>query len=570
MQRRAFLRVLVLASTTSLTAACLATNSGPPNQAPPPVAPAAPAQQQAPAATSGNAVPDMVIAHYSQDAGPTYTEAARILVETFGKVGLTVKPQPMQFNTFVNTVQSGGKIEDLALGVWGGEPDRMDPHHWIREANHSKAIRNSSHYNNPEYDKLAEAQDGELDQARRKALVAQAQQLHAKDEPYWQLYMLPTTYVLNTRRFPDLKIIPPLGFQFALPQLLEVTPADPSHKTLVFNWFQDFTSWNIFAESSAGRRCYQRHVYDTFTRISYDGKLIPWAAESWKVVDPTTVDITLRQGMKFHDGQPVTVDDAVFSFNYWIKWQPPLWTAGITNQQSAEKIDDRVFRVKLKQPWAAFFAVDLSFAVLLPKHIWEKVPEQVGVAKPWDWDPIAANAVIGSGPFKFDSWRQAQELVVKANPEHWAAPRIDGYRQLMLTTADAVLAGVERGEIDLALAPLSAVNEQELANKHPDFLKYVFEPVLTTVHLWMNLNKKPFSDPQFRRALHQATPKQQLVDVALLGAGRVGGEGPVPPILADWYDQSLPTTEFSLDQARQTLTKAGYSWAANGRMQFPS
>jgi peptide/nickel transport system substrate-binding protein len=571
MQRRAFLKALVvgIASTTSLTA-CLATNPAPANQAPlnqPPVTP----PQSAPAqAAAANAVHELVLSHYSQDSGPTYTEAARVLVDTFGKIGLTVKPQPLQFNTFINTVQSGGKIEDMALGVWGGEPDRMDPHHWIREANHSKAIRNASHYNNAEYDKLAEAQDNELDQAKRKAIITQAQQLHAKEEPYWQLYMLPTTYVYNTRRFPDLKPIPPLGFQFALPQLLDLTPADPSHKTLVFSWFQDFTSWNVFAESSAGRRCFQRHVYDTFTRISYDGKLVPWAAESWNVVDPTTIDINLRQGMKFHDGQPVTVDDAVFSFNYWIKWQPPLWTAGIVNQQSAEKVDDRTFRVKLKQPWAAFFAVDLAFAVLLPKHIWEKVPEQVGVAKPWDWDPVAANAVIGSGPFKFVAWRQAQELIVKANPDHWNAPKIDGYQQLFLTTADATSAGVERGDIDLALAPMTAANEKELAGQHPDFLAYRYEPVLTTVHLWLNLNKKPFNDPAFRRALHQATPKQQIVDIALLGFGEPGGDGPIPPILGDWYDKSLPRTEFSLEQARETLTRAGYTWGSGGRLQFPA
>jgi peptide/nickel transport system substrate-binding protein len=567
MQRRAFLKLLVasVASTTSLTA-CLARSSEPANGSRPP----ATAQQAAPGQASGNLIPEVVLAHYSQDSGPTFTEAARVLVDSFSKIGLTVKPQPLQFNTFVNTISSGAKIEDMALGVWGGEPDRMDPHHWLREANHSKAVRNASHYNNPEFDKLADAQDVEMDEAKRKALVAEAQQLHARDEPYWQLYMLPTTYVYNASRFPDLKPIPPLGFQFALPQLLDVTPADPSHKMLVFSWFQDFTSWNVFAESSAGRRSFQRHVYDTFTRVSYDGKLVPWAAESWKVVDPTTIDITLRDGMTFHDGQPVTVDDAVFSFNYWIQWQPPQWTAGIANQQSAEKLDQRTFRVKLKQPWAAFFAVDLSFAILLPKHIWEKVPDQVGVSKPWDWDPIPSNAVIGSGPFKFVSYRQGQELIVKANPDHWHAPKIDGYQQLFLTTADAVSAGVERGEIDLALAPLTAAIEKELAEKHPDGLKFRYEPVLSTVHLWMNLNRKPFSDQAFRRALHQATPKQQIVDVALLGFGEPGGEGPIPPILSDWYDKSLPTTPFSIEQARQTLTQAGYSWDARGALQFPA
>src|SRR5947209_1474953 len=184
MQRRAFLKALVVgvASTTSLSA-CLATNSAPANQAPPSQPPAPPSQSAPAQAAAANPIHEFALAHYSQDSGPTYTEAARVLVDTFGKLGIIVKPQPLQFNTFVNTVQSSGKIEDMALGVWGGEPDRMDPHHWIREANHSKAIRNSSHYNNPEYDKLADAQDVEVDLAKRKAIITQAQQLHAKDEP---------------------------------------------------------------------------------------------------------------------------------------------------------------------------------------------------------------------------------------------------------------------------------------------------------------------------------------------------------------------------------------------------
>jgi len=132
MQRRAFLKALVvgIASTTSLTA-CLATNPAPANQAPPNQPPVPPPQSAPAQAAAANAVHELVLSHYSQDSGPTYTEAARVLVETFGKIGLTVKPQPLQFNTFVNNISSSGKIEDMALGPWGGEPDRMDPHHWI-------------------------------------------------------------------------------------------------------------------------------------------------------------------------------------------------------------------------------------------------------------------------------------------------------------------------------------------------------------------------------------------------------------------------------------------------------
>jgi peptide/nickel transport system substrate-binding protein len=86
----------------------------------------------------------------------------------------------------------------------------------------------------------------------------------------------------------------------------------------------------------------------------------------------------------------------------------------------------------------------------------------------------------------------------------------------------------------------------------------------------MNLNKKPFSDPQFRKALHLATPRQQIVDVALLGFGAPGGEGPIPPTLSEWYDKTLPPTAYSLEQARQTLTQAGYTWDSNGALKLPA
>src|SRR5260221_11470397 len=115
MQRRAFLKALVVgvAATTSLTA-CLATNSAPANQAPPNQPPAAPPQtapaqanqvpvappQSAPAqAAAATPVHDFALAHYSPDSGPTYTEAARLRTDTSGKLGITVKPHPLQFNT---------------------------------------------------------------------------------------------------------------------------------------------------------------------------------------------------------------------------------------------------------------------------------------------------------------------------------------------------------------------------------------------------------------------------------------------------------------------------------------
>ena len=78
-------------------------------------------------------------------------------------------------------------------------------------------------------------------------------------------------------------------------------------------------------------RWYPRHrwVYDTFALISYDGKLIPWAAESWQWVDSTHINIKLRKGMKFHDGKLVTVDDALHSASNAHDFTLKLEQAGI-------------------------------------------------------------------------------------------------------------------------------------------------------------------------------------------------------------------------------------------------
>jgi peptide/nickel transport system substrate-binding protein len=496
-----------------------------------------------------------------------YGDTARVVSQSFQQLGLRVRLTPVQFNVFVSTISNARGVKDMAIISWGAAPERLDPHFWLEDTNKTDARRNLSFYSNAEFDKLAEAQAVELDPKKRRELVFKASHIYAQGaQPQWHIYHPATVTAYNKKRFPTIKSIAPIGINYGLHQLLDLEPADPSHKEFIIGAAWDFTSWNVFAEGSVTRRAHHRYVYDTFTRIGYDAEVVPWAAESWEYVTPTQLNIKLRPGMKWHDGKPVTVDDAVFSFNFWIKHKPPLWsTINLKNQKSAKKIDDQTFQVELVTPSASFVDVDLSFCCLIPKHVWEKLPEGT---RPWEWDVVGANGVIGSGPFKFVQWRRTAETLYDRHADHWAAPKIERFHEIVFSSADAMAAALENQEIDAAASLLDQVAMKRVAERSSAFLELMSEPTHQAIMLVPNNSKEPFSDPAFRQALRLATPSQQAFQIAAGGFGVIGGSGPIPRAIKSWYDPSLPEVKYDLNAAKKILADAGYS-LKGGRLHFP-
>jgi peptide/nickel transport system substrate-binding protein len=528
---------------------------------------AAPAKNSFTYSKPGAQVPELALAHYGSDAGSMYGDTARVVSQAFTQLGLRIRLNPIQFNVFVSTISNSRGVKDMAIISWGAAPYRLDPHFWLQDTNKTDARRNLSFYSNPEFDKLADAQALELDPEARRKLVYEASEVFANGvQPSWHIYHPATVTAFNKIRFPHINPIPPLGINYGLHQLLDLTPADPTHKSFVIGEAWDFSSWNVFGEGSVTRRAHHRYVYDTFTRIGYNAEVVPWAAESWKWITPTQLQVKLRSGMKWHDGKPVTVDDAVFSFNFWIKHKPPLWsTINIKNQKSVKKIDDSTFQIELVKPAASFIGVDLAFCCLIPQHIWEKLPEGT---RPWEWDVIGANAVIGSGPFKFVQWRRTAETIYDRNPDHWAAPKIDRFHEIVFSSADAMAGALESQDIDAAASLLDQAAMKRIVARNPKTLELMSEPTHQAIMLMPNTSKEPFSDPAFRQALRLATPSQQAFQIAAGGFGVVGGSGPIPRPLGKWYDESLPIVPFDLNAAKKMLADAGYK-LKGGRLQFP-
>src|SRR5262249_39566931 len=147
----------------------------------------------------------------------------------------------------------------------------------------------------------------------------------------------------------------------------------------------------------------------------------------WEQPDPQSVVLTLRQGVKWHDGQDFTADDAVFNLNRIAN--PPQnvvgprksWLAAMGNVTAP---DSRTVKIALKQPQASFLSfVAAGWIVMMPKHLLE--PNQ---------DALKRN-IVGTGPFMADQLDFNVSVTLKRNPDYWdkGRPYLDGIKFLVLT-----------------------------------------------------------------------------------------------------------------------------------------
>jgi peptide/nickel transport system substrate-binding protein len=499
---------------------------------------------------------------------PEMIEMARILKPNWEKLGVTVNVQQATLNSMMAQVAGEHRAPQLAAFGWGGGPDRIDPDFFLTEFFHSKRVAkggyNVGNYVNPDYDKLVDAQRAEMDDAKRHQLVKQAQQMLYRDRPGMVLYYIDYLTPYRTDRIDGAVSVMGNGAALSYIPWTYFDGKTKQGRPIVKALTQyDISTLNPFATGEVTNAALLRWVYAPLVMRDKNLGLIPWAAESWKVLDPQTAEVTIRAGMKFSDGVPVTAKDLKFTFDFINQWKFPSYARFTDNIGDVDLVNDRTVRIHLKRPFAPFVANILGYAFIAPQHIWEKVAAQPGLKSPADWPN---DQPVGSGPFKLVEWKKSEYIHFTGNKEWFHAPNFAEVYWLIVPSIDSELGMLESGAADLMAWNLTPSQLQRL-KAHGDIAAPP-APSHAPREIRFNIALPPFDDVNVRKAFSMATDRKQLVNTLLDGAATVGNDTYISPKL-DWADTSLKTPEFNIEAARKMLQSAGYTWDSDGHLHYP-
>ena len=502
---------------------------------------------------------------------PQSFQAAQLIAQQWRQLGLEVEVKPLQRQAQTQLIWYDRDKWDVTMWRMVGRPERSDPDEFLYNLFHSSSAAkgfNFIGYNNPDYDKLAEHQRTVLDRDQRRHDVFALQEMIDRDQPYAFLVHPKYALAFNKALFKEDTVVNQSGI--GIRNVWTFVGIEPltAQKDLIINNIEPINATNPLYIAGAGDSWITDLVWDRLMRIGPDGLVRPWAAETVAWTDPTTIDVTIRAGMTWHDGKPVTVEDVIFSFEApAMDDKSPMYKPFVSDIARLEKTGERSLRITLKQPNTAFLTASLAKINLIPKHIWQPVMQDL-MTKPENAEALKEPSHIGSGPFKMARWRPNEEIVLERFPAHFQPPKIERWIMRIVPNPEATLGMLKRGELNFlglfggdpeVLAKFAEANPEIAIRSEIDI---GFEFVA------FNNRRPPFNDVAFRRALSLAIDRKLMVSAAWQDFA-IPANSHVSPALAFWHDPKVDDPKTGLALARQILQDGGYR-LVGGKLYYPA
>ena len=273
----------------------------------------------------------------------------------------------------------------------------------------------------------------------------------------------------------------------------------------------------------------------------------PGLAERWEVSDPLTYVFHLHQGVKFHDGRPLTSRDVKWSFDSLLQGKVR------STKSSAYRLVDRV---EARDDYTVVFHLKEPFATLP----WNLSGGAMGIVPYGAGGDEMSRHPIGSGPFRFVSAQQDRDVVLENNPDYWGA-RAKLKKVQFIVVPDTTTRALElrKGSADVAINALSS--DTVLALEHERTLRILRAPGTVLSYLGFNVRDPILKNVRVRQALAYAIDRRPLIHYLWRDSARPAASI-LPP--ESWaYDPDVRAYDFNRERARQLLDSAGYV-ATNG------
>lgn len=314
-------------------------------------------------------------------------------------------------------------------------------------------------------------------------------------------------------------------------------------------------TFTTFVESGAfGKMCYNSFVTAPFWQTGPNGEVEPFLVADWTVSeDSTTItcDLALDQSITWHDGEPLTMDDVLFTFDYNINVRKSSYGSYVDH---AEQVDEDTIKVVLKEPGAyQWLKLVAGYFYVQPKHIWENIDA------PKDYR--GEDVVIGCGPYRFVSLDEdAQTSYYEAVSDTYLGREVTVKKVSLRSfdSNDALVMALRNGEIDAMYSyasPIPATMASSITG-----VEHV-EPGMSdntgSYMIMFGFRKGPTDDLNFRKAVTLSLDYELLADAIGGEDAQVPGVGVIaPPNLG--YDETLPKLEQNLEAAKAALDEGGY------------
>jgi peptide/nickel transport system substrate-binding protein len=310
-------------------------------------------------------------------------------------------------------------------------------------------------------------------------------------------------------------------------------------------------------------------IYDTLVYRDKGWKAVPWLAESWTQVSPTVWRFKLREGVKFHDGTPLTADDVVFSLERALSPLSQMRTS-VQGVASGRAVDARTVELTLSEPNPALVQHLTQFRIMSRAWAVKNRAE-----KPQDYknkeDAYSARHANGSGPFILKEYTPDVRVVLQANKDWWGRKaglwqgNLDEVIMLPIQSNATRLAALLSGEVDLVIDPANQDVERLRAN--PD-LRIVEGPEMRVQYLAFDLQRdellygsekkrNPFKDARVRLAVAHAIDAQAIRQKVMRGLAKPIG-AIIPDLVAGYHPDGDKTVPYDRERARKLLVEAGY------------
>jgi len=504
-----------------------------------------------------------------QAAQPAEFQFTQLIAQEWRKLGLDVNVEVMPWEQMIQAIWFSRDEWDTTAWQMVGRPERSDPDEIVYNLFHSTTAEkgfNFIGYNNPDYDALVEKQRVALDPDERREIVRAAQTLLAEDQPNMMLAHPKSTYAVNTSVWNADSVVDQSGIGIRNTwSYIQMEPVGDV-KDIVLNSSDNVTAINPLYISGGTDSWITELVWDRLMRIGPDGLPQPWAAESYEWVDDTTITVTLRDDMMWHDGKPVTPEDVKFSFEAAGSGEAPMYSPFV-NGIADIAIDGMNITFNLSQPSAPFLTASLSKINIIPKHIWESVIEEQKTLET-NAESFQEEVPIGSGPYRFSSWTLNEEVVLAANGDHWAAPEAERWILRIVPNVEAALGMLRSGEINfLSDFPGDPTVVVSAAEEDPN-LTAVSTVDIGFRYVAFNHRRPPFDDAAFRKALSASVDRRLIVGAAFRGFA-VPSNSVVSPALGFWHNEStVEGMTAGVDLAKEMLAEAGYE-VVDGQLNYP-